>query len=68
MAVVFQTKNDGDIVVNNKCPICCRFIKNATIKAFFHSEGFRWQMDAAVKITGVCKKHGKQDLKDYYFD
>ena len=64
--ICYETK-EGDLCVDGRCPECGKFIKEDTIKITINPEGFKWQMDNAVKVTGECAKHGERKL-NYYFD
>ncbi|HPQ42910.1 MAG TPA: hypothetical protein PKZ42_01685 [Syntrophales bacterium] len=65
MPIGYKTE-EGTLIVYNVCTKCGRFLKFDDCEAFFHHEGYKFEIFGAVRAEGNCPRCGKVEL-DFEF-
>jgi hypothetical protein len=60
MSLRFDGGGEGDVVILNRCPKCCRFIKNSSLP---QSISVNCYGTVKEPLTAICQKCGEVKLE-----
>ena len=60
MSLRFDGGQEGDVIILNRCPKCCRFIKNSSLPQKIYTN--KWH-NVIEPLLGQCQKCGEVKLE-----